>query len=214
MSFDIRSAVVVFVIALALLASMRVVVKDYGLRWLRTQMGLALIAEVLGYAFAKVHGTNGLIYNIYLLLECALLGACAVAWKATGSKQVCAALLLVACCSIFEVTRSGVDRLALLGSSCASVVVLVLYILVLWRKSDELDSRPWRSPWMLISIAHVLFFASATTLVAPITLLVATDPSTAGLLYYMLQAMLVLRYLTITIAMWQFPSQQHTAGVK
>lgn len=168
------------------------------LRLLGVQLCVALVVEVLGTVLSLNHAPNAWLYDLYIVVEFILLLGMAHALHLLPYRTTwilaCAFLVLVS----LEVFRlRDTDALVVMSASLSALTLTGLYLRLLWQRAERVRGPLFRDQLFWTGLGHVIFFGAMTPVVAPMDLLIATDPFLASSLYYLLQFLCCVRYFAI-----------------
>lgn len=182
--------------------------RSTALRLLGAQLWVALVVEVLGTALSLCGASNAWLYDLYIAVEFVLLLSMAHALQLLPYRTTwvlaCAFLVLVG----LEVLRSpDTDRFLVISASLSALALTGLYLRLLWQRAERVRGPLLQDQHFWTGLGHVIFFGAMTPVVAPMDLLIATDPFLASSLYYLLQLLCCVRYWAIARGL------RHATGV-
>ncbi len=202
MWFWVRSLMIVLSIMVPVAMVFRIQRQDSGSFWIRVQLVSALMIEIAGLVMPLHYGMrNTIIYNVYGLLEFGALLGWASHWRSMSTWSALLFFISASVATCAEIAIFGVEHLNMFTITGMALVLVGANIRTLWTQVEFGNQVPIRHQVFLIATAHVFFFASMTTLLAPLVLLSVDDMQTSQLLWLLLQVVAVLRYTLIAYSL-------------
>lgn len=184
-------------IAAAILAVLLAGREKPGVVWIATQLTVALVVEIIGIVTMFSNMENGLVYNVYTLVEYGTLVFWAVHWQACPRTYAWILLVFGLLTATVEMSIAGPFRIMFISYTAMAIVLAALNIRMLWRRIEVEVVQPFRSPVFVIASAHIFQFAGTTMLMAPLVVLTRSDRPLMFQMWGVLQILSIVRYILV-----------------
>lgn len=177
-----------------------------GSGWLVLQTSTALVTECAATALSFRGENNLRVYNVYLILECIILGCYIVPWSSLRRGTT---LLLSLCLAFygivvgFEFPEAWAERSFIAnGYMVGGLLLVALSVLVLFRIALRSDVSMAKEPvtWVLLGI--VAFFGGTIPLLGLTNVLIDRQVTWAPYMYLISDALFFFRYGCVLVAVF------------
>lgn len=165
------------------------------------QISFSLFTDIFAIKYSNYHSSNEIIYNIYLIIETALLSS-AIFYSITSNtvKRILGiALLAYLCFVLFAFSNTSILRLnyPILILGFILVALSNLYYII----HPTTEKSILTNPFLIISIGHVIYFLGVTPYFIARDLIIGDDPIMETALFsYINLSLMVLRYIACATA--------------
>jgi len=159
------------------------------------QISFSFFSDILAIKYSNYHSSNEIIYNIYLIIETALLSS-AIFYSITSNtfRKILGITLVAYLCFVLIVfSRASILQLNYLILILGFVLVAFCNLYYIIHPTTEKSILS--NPFLIISIGHVIYFLGVTPYFVSRDMIIGDDPVMEITLFsYINESLMVLRY--------------------
>lgn len=179
-------------------------------RLILLQVGIALVAETAGrYIALQLHQHNVWLFNIYWLIDFAILGTAGYMLTANKTQKRIIPIAMGIAMLVWAATiyRQGIWLQPTWASSLMNIILVYIYMGVM---SVTLfgSGKVWLQPGLWLSISVILFSACTIPFYSIYNYLAANDPVLLGKLFNIVLLLNFIRYPLVALSFYLYGRQK------